>query len=55
MRQLPSSKGAARPGPSGQVHVEEVSAMQPFGGTVLKTSLSDADEKELAEELTGQG
>jgi len=28
-------------------------AMQPFGGTVLKTSLSDADEKELAEELAG--
>ena len=27
------------------------SAMQPFGGTVLKTSLSEADEKELAEEL----
>jgi uncharacterized membrane protein len=31
------------------------SAMQPFGGTVLKTSLSDSDEKELAEELSGQG
>ncbi|HZR53343.1 MAG TPA: DUF1269 domain-containing protein [Streptosporangiaceae bacterium] len=29
-------------------------AMQPFGGTVLKTSLSDSDEKELAEELVGQ-
>ena len=29
-------------------------AMQPFGGTVLKTSLSDSDEKELAEELAGQ-
>lgn len=29
-------------------------AMQPFGGTILKTSLSDSDEKELAEELTGQ-
>jgi uncharacterized membrane protein len=28
-------------------------AMQPFGGTILKTSLSDADEKELAEELSG--
>ena len=28
-------------------------AMQPFGGTVLKTSLSDSDEKELAEELAG--
>ena len=27
------------------------SAMQPFGGTVLKTSLSETDEKELAEEL----
>lgn len=25
--------------------------MQPFGGTVLKTSLSDADEKELAHDL----
>ena len=30
-------------------------AMQPFGGTVLKTSLSESDEKELAEELSGQG
>lgn len=30
------------------------SAMQPFGGTILKTSLSESDEKELAEELTGQ-
>ena len=30
-------------------------AMQPFGGTILKTSLSDEDEKELAEELAGQG
>jgi uncharacterized membrane protein len=29
------------------------SAMQPFGGTILKTSLSDSDEKELAEELAG--
>ena len=31
------------------------SAMQPFGGTVLKTSLSENDERELAEELAGQG
>src|SRR6185437_5894214 len=31
------------------------SAMQPFGGTILKTSLSETDEKELAEELAGQG
>ena len=30
------------------------SAMQPFGGTVLKTSLSDSDERELVEELSGQ-
>ena len=30
------------------------SAMQPFGGTILKTSLSESDERELAEELTGQ-
>jgi len=30
------------------------SALQPFGGTVLKTSLSETDEKELAEELSGQ-
>jgi uncharacterized membrane protein len=30
-------------------------AMQPFGGTVLTTSLSDSDEKELAEELAGPG
>ena len=29
------------------------SAMQPFGGTILKTSLSESDEKELAEELSG--
>jgi uncharacterized membrane protein len=29
------------------------SAMKPFGGTLLKTSLSDSDEKELAEELAG--
>jgi uncharacterized membrane protein len=29
------------------------SAMQPFGGTLLKTSMSEADEKELAEELSG--
>ena len=28
-------------------------AMQPFGGTILKTSLSESDEKELAEELAG--
>ena len=28
-------------------------AMRPFGGTILKTSLSESDEKELAEELTG--
>lgn len=27
------------------------SAMQPFGGRILKTSLSEDDEKELAEEL----
>jgi len=27
--------------------------MQRFGGTILKTSLSDTDEKELAEELAG--
>jgi uncharacterized membrane protein len=30
-------------------------AMPPFGGTVLKTSMSESDEKELAEELAGQG
>lgn len=29
-------------------------AMAPYGGTVLKTSMSDSDEKELAEELAGQ-
>ena len=28
-------------------------AMKPYGGTVLQTSLSDEDEKELAEELGG--
>jgi uncharacterized membrane protein len=31
------------------------SAMHPYGGTILKTSLSDSDEKELAEELAAQG
>jgi uncharacterized membrane protein len=31
------------------------SAMQPFGGTILKTSLSESNEKELAEELAGRG
>jgi uncharacterized membrane protein len=30
------------------------SAMQPFGGTILKTSLSEGDEKELAQEIAGQ-
>jgi uncharacterized membrane protein len=30
-------------------------AMQPYGGTLLKTSLSDSDERELAEELAGRG
>ena len=29
-------------------------AMQPFGGTILKTSLSESDERELAEELAGK-
>ncbi|MER8232649.1 DUF1269 domain-containing protein [Streptomyces sp. NPDC094049] len=28
-------------------------AMRPHGGTVLKTSLSDEDERDLAERLTG--
>ncbi|MDX6356369.1 MAG: hypothetical protein QOF98_3272 [Streptomyces sp.] len=28
-------------------------AMQPYGGIVLKTSLNDEDEKELAEHLAG--
>lgn len=27
--------------------------MQPFGGTLLKTSLSETDERELAEEIAG--
>jgi uncharacterized membrane protein len=30
-------------------------AMQPFGGTILQTSRSESDEKELAEELAGEG
>ncbi|NUP36693.1 MAG: DUF1269 domain-containing protein [Streptomyces sp.] len=30
-------------------------AMAPYGGTVLKTSLNDEDEKELAEHLAGAG
>ncbi|GGN99081.1 membrane protein [Actinoplanes lobatus] len=29
-------------------------ALQPFGGTILKTSLSESDEKELAEDLAEQ-
>ncbi|MGW0548216.1 DUF1269 domain-containing protein [Streptomyces altiplanensis] len=28
-------------------------AMQPYGGTVLKTSLAEQDERELAEQLAG--
>ncbi|MEU4269093.1 DUF1269 domain-containing protein [Streptomyces sp. NPDC026092] len=28
-------------------------AMQPFGGTILKTSLAEEDEKALAEQLAG--
>jgi uncharacterized membrane protein len=28
-------------------------AMRPFGGVILKTSLSESDEQELAEELAG--
>lgn len=28
-------------------------ALQPFGGTVLKTSLNEQDERELAEQLSG--
>ncbi|MFE5833113.1 DUF1269 domain-containing protein [Streptomyces sp. NPDC056488] len=30
-------------------------AMEPFGGTVLKTSLSEESERELSEQLTGEG
>jgi uncharacterized membrane protein len=30
------------------------SAMRPFGGIILKTSLSESDEKELAGELAGE-
>ncbi|RSS35024.1 DUF1269 domain-containing protein [Streptomyces sp. WAC08241] len=30
-------------------------AMEPFGGTVLKTSLPEESERELAEQLTGPG
>ncbi|MFJ4870513.1 DUF1269 domain-containing protein [Streptomyces sp. NPDC088757] len=30
-------------------------AMEPFGGTVLKTSLPEESERELAEQLTGSG
>jgi len=30
-------------------------AMRPFGGTILQASMSDTDEKELAEEPAGQG
>jgi hypothetical protein len=37
---------------AGQTRARGVSC--PFGGTVLKTSLSTSDEKELAEELSGQ-
>jgi uncharacterized membrane protein len=39
---------------AGKVTEDKFAAgMQPFGGTVLKTSLSETDEKELAEELAG--
>lgn len=31
------------------------SAMRAYGGTILKTSMSESDENELAEELAGQG
>ncbi|MFE3880462.1 DUF1269 domain-containing protein [Kitasatospora sp. NPDC059146] len=30
-------------------------AMQPYGGTILKTSLSEDDEREIAEHLTAPG
>ncbi|MFB7029513.1 MULTISPECIES: DUF1269 domain-containing protein [unclassified Streptomyces] len=30
-------------------------AMEPFGGAVLKTSLSEQSERELSEQLTGEG
>jgi uncharacterized membrane protein len=40
---------------AGKVTEDKFAAsMQQFGGTVLKTSLSDADEKDLAEELAGR-
>jgi uncharacterized membrane protein len=29
--------------------------MAPYGGTLLKTSLSEADERELAHDLSGTG
>jgi uncharacterized membrane protein len=32
-----------------------VPGMVLLGGTILQTSMSDADEQELAEELGGQG
>ena len=39
---------------AGKVTEDKFAArMQEYGGTVLKTSLSDDDEKELAEELSG--
>jgi hypothetical protein len=37
------------------VDLRELAAMRPFGGTIRQTSMSDADEQELAEEFTGQG
>jgi uncharacterized membrane protein len=40
---------------AGKVTEDKFAArMQQFGGTILKTSLSDADEKDLAEELAGR-
>ena len=39
---------------AGKITEDKFSAgMQRFGGRILKTSLSDSDEKELAEELAG--
>jgi uncharacterized membrane protein len=60
-RGVPPSRGALiEPGHSAVVIMASkitedkfASAIQPFGGTILNTSLSEADEKELAEELAG--
>jgi uncharacterized membrane protein len=43
------------PGHSAGVIMAAKVTEDKFGGTILQTSMPDADEQELAEELAGQG